>query len=426
MNRRKSLAVGIVAVAAALALSGCAVSGGGNTGGKTVLTLAWQSGTNTANDKIIAKFEKENPDVTVKLTTASDDDLQKTVRTQLLAGTAPDLLMVWPGSANVLSVGVLGPEGFLAGLDDIPWASKATQGALEASQADGKTYMATAAIDSSGAIYNMDTMKAVGLSVPTTWSQVLQLCSDARAKGKVAYGLGLQEGWTTRLIPSAIVANEIPDVSAFNKSLADGTFDFSTSAEWKTALEKQNEMVSAGCFNDSPVGTSMDNVVLPGVVKGDFLGTVSVGAHIGVMMDPKSGNPNAHFLMEPLPSSEDASASRINVLYNNGIGVNAKSKHLELAKKFVELWSSQWAVNLTATEKSLVPSIANDDFTAPSALSQVVEFTAHGRVAGGDWTPGAKTFSAMTDGVQGILLGKTTIPQALQGMQTAYLDGLSK
>jgi len=424
MKRNTALALVSTGAVAALALSGCAVSGGGGDSGETTLTIAWQSGTNNSNDTIIKKFEEENPGVKVKLTTASDDDLQKTVRTQLLAGTAPDLFMVWPGSANVLSVGVLGPEGFLAPLDDLAWASSATDGAIEATSVDGHVYMATPAIDSSGAIYNMDTMNELGLDVPTTFSEVLGLCTAARDAGKIAYGLGLQEVWTARLIPSAIVANEIDDVAAFNGSLADGSFDFSASSEWETAFEKQNEMVAAGCFNDSPVGTSMDNVVLPGVINGEFLATVSVGAHIGVMMDPEAGNPDANFLMAPLPTSDDPNASRINVLYNNGIAINAKEKNLELAKKFVELWTSEWALNMIATEKNLVPSIPNDDFTPSPALQMVLDFTAEGRVAGGDWTPGAKTFSAMTDGVQGVLLGTATIPDALASMQAAYLDGL--
>src|SRR5690606_32882246 len=122
MKRHTAIATLSIGAAAGLALSSCAVSSGEDDAGETVLTIAWQSGTNNANDEIIARFEEEHPGVTVELTTASDDDLQKTVRTQLLAGTAPDLFMVWPGSANVLSVGELGPEGFLAPLDDLPWA----------------------------------------------------------------------------------------------------------------------------------------------------------------------------------------------------------------------------------------------------------------------------------------------------------------
>jgi len=428
--RRQRHAVTLVSagIVSALALTGCAIPSGGEAstapgGATTTLTLAWQSGTSAANDAIIAKFEEENPGVKVQVTTAADDDLQKTVRTQLLAGTAPDLFMVWPDSSNVLSVGVLGPEGFLAPLDDLDWAKKATEGARAATQVHGTTYMVTAAVDSSGAIYNMDTMNKLGLSVPTTWTELLKLCSDARHKGKIAFGLGLQEGWTTCLVPYALLASAMTDVAATNAALADGSYDYTTAPEWTTVLKKQNEMVAAGCFNDSPVGTSMDNVVLPGVLKGDFLATVSVGAHIGVMLDKKSGNPNAHFLMAPLPTSDDPNSSRVNVLYNNGIGINAKAKHPELAKKFVELWSSEWALNLMATQKSLLPSVPNDAFTPAPALTTVQELTAQGRVAGGDWAPGAKTFSAMTDAVQGILIGKTTISNGLAAMQAAYLEG---
>lgn len=422
MNRKTTLALTGISVVAALTMTGCATSDASSD--SSVLSIAWQAGTNPALDEIIAKFEQDNPDVTIKLSTAVDDDLQKTVRTQLLAGTAPDIFMVWPDSSTVLSVGTLAPDGFLAPLDDIAWAAAASEGAVDASSYDGTPYMATAAVDSSGAIYNMDTLGELGLSVPQTWSELLQFCGDARAAGRVAFGLGLQEVWTVRLVPSALVSNEIEDVAAFNASVLNGTFDFASSPEWATALEKQNEMIDAGCFNDSPVGTSMDNVVLPGVVNGEFLGTVSVGAHISVMMDPEAGDPDANFLMAPLPSGDDPEASRINVLYNAGIGINADAKNMDAAKKFVELWTSEWALNLTATQKSLLPSITNDEFVPAPSLTEVLALTDEGRVAGGDWMPGAKTFSAMTDGIQGVLLGKVTTQQALEAMQVAYLDGL--
>lgn len=424
MNRIAVVA-GAASVAAALMVSSCAISDGDDTA-DTELTVAWQAGVNVAMDEIIAKFEEDNPDVSVNLTTASDADLQETLRTQLLAGTAPDIFMVWPGSANVLSAGALGPEGFLSPLDDLPWASAANEGALDAAQVDGTPYMAIPAIDSSGAIYNMDTMDELGLSVPETWSDLLQLCADARDEGTVAFGLGLQEVWTARLVVTALVANEIDDVAAFNASLVDGSFNFSESEEWRAALEKQNEMVEAGCFNDSPNGTSMDNVVLPGVIDGDFLATISVGAHIGVMTDPESGDPDGNFLMAPVPSSDDPEASRINVVYNNGMGINADAENLDLAHDFIELYSSEWALNLMTDENSLIPSIPNDDYQAPASLEQVLAFTEADRIAGGDWTPGPDTFSAMTDGVQGLLLESTSIQDVLDSMQSAYEEGLEQ
>lgn len=431
MSKNRSVGLLGLALASVLAITACSTGSDGGEGNSdasgaetTTLNIAWQAGSDPARDEIIKKFEDENPGIKVNLTTAADEDMQKSVRTQLLAGTAPDIFMVWPDSATVLSVGTLAPDGFLAPLDDIGWASAAVEGAVEASSYDGTPYMVTAAIDASGAIYNMDTLDEVGLSVPETWSELLQFCTDARSAGKIAFGLGLQEVWTIRLVPSAFVANEIEDVAAFNQSLHEGTFDFTSSPEWATALEKQNEMIEAGCFNESPIGTSMDNVVLPGVLNGDFLGTVSVGAHVGVMLDEEAGDPDANFLLAPLPSSDDPQQSRMNVLYNAGIGINANAKNMDAAKKFVELWSSEEGLNLIAEQKSLVPSIANDEFVPSPALARVLELTDEGRVAGGDWTPGAKTFSAMTDGIQGVLLGSATIDEALSSMQEAYIEGL--
>ena len=83
---------------------------------------------------------------------------------------------------------------------------------------------------------------------------MLQFCADARAAGKVAYGLGLSDTWTTQLIPYALTATLVygqdPD---FAQHQIEGGATFADS-RWRTAMEKYVEMKKNQCFNDSPAG----------------------------------------------------------------------------------------------------------------------------------------------------------------------------
>lgn len=423
---KKSIRLAAVAFLATGAVTLAACSGGASGGDDDEpVELTWTTQSNVAPetiDAVVAEFEEEHPNVTVKVERLADDDLKNTVRTQLAAGTGPDLFTVWPGTEGLLAVQDIGNAGMLAPVDDIPWASEAEPGSVASATVNDHVYMVVPGYASTGAIYNSDSLAAANVAEPETWDELLDFCAEAEAEQKAAFGLGLQDGWTARLIPLAFLANLIPDVEAWNASLADGSFDFTTSEEWRTALEKMMEMNDAGCFNESPAGTSTGDVVLPGVINGDFLGLVSVSAHAGVMegmsTDPLSFN------ITPLPSGA-AEDNKFQITYANGVGVNANSKNLELAKELLAAFGDVANVNSFSSELGLLPSIINDDFEVPPALEMTAQYVADGRAAGGDWRPGDATVVASTNGIQGLFLGTTTIDQVLQDMQTAYEEYMS-
>ncbi|UAJ79510.1 carbohydrate ABC transporter substrate-binding protein [Leifsonia sp. ZF2019] len=414
--RKKVLGVAAVLLSVGLLATGCAVSG--SDGGKDTLTLTWVSGTESqVIDPTVKAFEKANPGVTVKTNIIASTDLTQTLQTQLTAGTAPDIFLTAPPGSQG-AVPDLAKAGYLAPLDDLPWAGAATAPAKAAMTYDGKVYGITPNFTSIGAIYNTDSLSAAGLTAPRTWSELLSFCAAAKAKGKVAFGLGLQEGWTTFLIPRALLATLIPDPDKWNSELSDGTFDYADSPQWKEALEKQDEMTKAGCFNDSPNGTSIDNTVLPGVINGDYLGTVSVSAHIGVMESKATGT--LHLVTTPLPATDDAAAQKFEILPGSGLSINAASKNLALAKKFLTLWSSEKSLDSIAAASGTIPSIASDSFAPPASLKELAAAAADGHTIAGNFLWKSSVQQALTDGVQGIFAGSSTPQKTLDAMQAAY------
>lgn len=104
MNKKRVLA-GLASVSvAALALAGCTSGGtdGGSSGGSatTVTFRTWDTNAAAAYEESFAAFTKENPDITVKITTIPWADYFTKLRTDIGAGSADDIFWINNSSYN--------------------------------------------------------------------------------------------------------------------------------------------------------------------------------------------------------------------------------------------------------------------------------------------------------------------------------------
>src|SRR5690348_2447074 len=197
LHRLSAVLAALTAVATMTACSGGtnAASGGGNS---TTLTLA--SVDQGSVEDVVKAFEAANPGVKVNFTTSGADQYQQQIRTQLASGTAPDVMSVWPGNGNPGATYVLAKPGYLLDLSDRPWAAKYPEAVKKVAQYDGKTYNALFGLNGIGAVYNDQAMQKAGLTAPTTWTELLKFCGDAKAKGTPAFALGIQDNWVTQIV----------------------------------------------------------------------------------------------------------------------------------------------------------------------------------------------------------------------------------
>ena len=70
--------------------------------------------------------------------------------------------------------------------------------------ADGEIMAVPVTVSAIGGVYNTTAMDELGLTPPTTWSELLGFCHDATASGRVAYGLGLKDAWTSQFVSYAL------------------------------------------------------------------------------------------------------------------------------------------------------------------------------------------------------------------------------
>ena len=110
--KKTVIATASFALVAAVGLTGCSgSSGGGASSGPVTITYSnfISNGGNEKNlDKIVKAFEKDNPNITVKVTTSAYADYFTKLQTDLAAGTESDVFDVDAGSfANIQAAGSL-------------------------------------------------------------------------------------------------------------------------------------------------------------------------------------------------------------------------------------------------------------------------------------------------------------------------------
>lgn len=419
MRRSFTLTSISIIAAAGLALTGCS-SETGNADSGTV-TVARLSGSDDLWKSIAEKFHEANPDLTVDYTIIPTDTYNQQMGTRLSAGTATDVLNVFPGSGNAAAVRTLAKNGYLEDLSNEPWVADQPPSTTEATSYEGKRYMFTdvATANVIGGIYNTGTLEELGLEIPTTESEVRQFCADANAAGKVPYALGAQTQWVTQLVTYALVPTLVyADDPEFNQQQLDGEVTFPDSG-WLDALTTYKELFDEGCFGDDALGTSVDNQTAM-VADGRAVASVQ----LSTMANPiAEANPDAELKLAPFPATDDAADTRLAFGLGVGWGINAEAKNPDGAKKFLEFLTTPEASALTSDKYGVAP---NGTVESNAINELVVPYVEDGNTTSFpdvDW-PSAQVQNQHLTGVQELLAGQKTPEQVLASMQEAFDEAL--
>ena len=399
-----------------------ACGGGTNAGsGGDARTLTIASVDQGSIEDVVAAFKTANPGVKVNLTTAGADQYQQQIRTQLASGTGPDVMTVWPGNGNPGATYVLAKPGYLLDLSDQPWATQLPSAFQSVARYEGRTYNAVFGLNGIGAVYNDQAMRSAGLTAPRTWTDLLTFCRAAAGRGTPAFALGIQDNWVTQLVLYALVATTVygPD-RAFDTRMQHGQATFAGSA-WSTALARYQEMARAGCFQKSPLGTSYEaSQVL--AATGKTLGIVQGNWIIGLL---KQKNPTGTFTMTALPAADDPATFLMPAAAGAGYGVNAKTRHRDLALRFITYIMSPDGMRLFNQKQGSLPTLPDANSTVDPGLSELSTFVRDNRTVPfmDQLWPNAKVQQTMLSGLQEIFSNQSTADKVLAQMDQQYQAG---
>ncbi|MFF3671626.1 extracellular solute-binding protein [Microtetraspora malaysiensis] len=412
-------------LAAAAAAAGCSTKPqtGGVTGatGAAALDLKFVgvADQKTPMDELVAAYKQARAGVSITTSYAPTDQVQTSLRTQLGAGNAPDLHVVYPGSGSAMSMTQIAGAGLLADLSAQAWTKTIPTGFKPAFQLDGKTLMYSAGSSVIGAIYNKKVFQETGIDAPpTTWTEFLGVCEKLKKAGKIPIAVGAQTPWVTQLITYALVPSTVyAKDPTFDDKQAAGQASFAQSG-WRDAMEMYLELQKRGYFNDKPNGTTFEQQTSM-VATGKAAMAIQVSAVLPSFRDAAASPDDLS--MFPLPGADDAASVWIPAGVVVGLGASAKGRNAEEAKAFIDFLGRQENINRWAKAIAAIPLTQDASSTIDPAVESFLPFTKDRAVPFMDqrW-PNAEVQPTHFAVIQDLLAGKSKIDEALRKMDEAY------
>ncbi|MCW1080033.1 extracellular solute-binding protein [Streptococcus anginosus] len=181
-------------VTAGLTLLGLSACGnqGESTDGKVTIEYFNQKGEMVDTLREIAKdFEKENPNVHVKVVNVPNAG--EVLKTRVLAGDIPDVVNIYPQSIELQE---WAKAGYFEDLSDKDYIKRVKNHYADKYAIDGKIYNIPYTANAYGIYYNKDKFKELGLNVPETWEEFEELVDKIIAKGETPFAIAGADTWT--------------------------------------------------------------------------------------------------------------------------------------------------------------------------------------------------------------------------------------
>ncbi|MCW3016874.1 MAG: extracellular solute-binding protein family 1 [Solirubrobacterales bacterium] len=423
----RSAPMALVCALGLSALAGCGSSSSANDASakpdpnkKVTLRLVGTADVKAPAEKVIADYKAKYPNVTIQSSFTQTDQYVTATRAQLGGSNGADLIAVFPGAGNAMSMGPLAKAGVLADLSDASWAAQIPARAKPLVSSAGKSYFFPLASGVIGVAYDKAVFAKAGVAVPTTFQELLSACSAFRAKGVEPMAIGMKTDFVPQFISYAMVPSLVyAKDPGFDQQQAAGSATFAKSG-WREAFTRYVQLQKGGCFNKGFTGTSFDDAQKM-VAQGKAAMEVTVSEAFPAIQ--QAAKDPSQIAMFPFPAADSAAANWVPSNVSVGFGVNARSKNQADAKQFLDFINSPAEAAKWANSLGDLP--LGDNPTAPPGITEMVPPIKAGHVAGypdQSW-PNAEVQTVHNAVVQELFTGQTSIDGALTKMDDAYKQG---
>ena len=378
---------------------------------------AWPTSEIYAN-WLIDEWNKKNGD-RIHVTGASvDGETYKTKQTiEISSSEPPDIFYSWEGGR----AGEIVKGGFAADLTDYykkyGWDKSLNTASVSLAKFDGKPFFVPTELGASVVWYRKDLHDKLGLTVPTTWDEMMANAAKAKAAGIAPFMLSNQKKWPAQFMWSAmmvnkygldayqgLIDNKIPwtdpravDITAMMKKLADdgmfienfNSIDFAPAqvpwAQGKALYWYKGSFILGSFRGDKAQCCAEPIDWFPFPTMSDKKPVMSIYDEDTVMIHAASKN-------------KDAAAEFVNWM----VSPEASAKKLEIDKPFASNASTDLS-HLSPMEQRLGKAMSD-------AGSYTFMHVDHG-------TPPAIS-DRFLDGLQGVLAGAMSPEEAMQATET--------
>ncbi len=382
------------------------------------VTIVWEAGAithTTLRSTLISMFEKQHPNITVKLVNEapSTDTTRAQLTTQIGSGaTTPDVYLgdvIWPAQFghNQLAVPISKelPKSFF---------SRFAPGLVAGASYQGQVYAAPFFVDSAFLYYRKDLLKKAHLPVPKTWAQVESESKILQKKHLVRYGFVWQgnsyEGLTCDFME--YLADAGGKVFNANGSIA------INSPQTAKALTTMKNFITTGVTPKSVTGfEEAESMNAFAAGQSAFLRNWSYAWTVSNDKSQSKVAGNVGVVRLPSYSANQPGYSCIG---GWDLYVNPHTKHMQQDLQFIEFMTSPKAQTILAEKYNEIPTNASvqrnpevKKISPIMALASKIHFVSRPSNS----PQYAAVSQAIYANVNQVLAGGESIPAALKKMQ---------
>lgn len=358
--------------AAVLVTSLCAITGAGCSGGedpdkKAIEVFVFKPESVEIFQELGAKFEKENPDIKVYVN--SPGDAYAILKARMVKGNPPDIVGL---DATQTYVDYAKAEIY-EDLTDSNIIKKVKpsyiQMLADMEGMDGKVHAMPFAANVTGIMYNIDKFEELGLSVPTTWQELTEVCETIQDAGETPFYLGYKEDWTINSAWNPLAGNFT--TADFYQNVTDKTETFEEAYD-----EPLRRILKLNDYSQGDVFSFNYNNATVGFANGESVMYMQGNWAIPMILQT---NPEMNLGMFPFPAVDDAQDNRLCSSIDLMFSITKSSKHPEEAVRFLEFLTAQENVNMYMEDQFGIPAI-DCEFEFPEAMEGVVEDFEEGNI----------------------------------------------
>lgn len=274
-------------------------------------------------DRLIEKFEKENPNIEVEQ--ACPPETATVIRTRVSKNDVPDIVAI----GGDMTYKDLSEAGVFTDVTDDKNLEKVQPSYIQMLKdilGQEKVYAIPFATNAVGIIYNKAIFNELGLEIPKTWDELIAVAEEIQEAGKVPFYHTYKDAWTTLPSFNALAANTQGDdfYSELNKG------NILAGERFKEAAEKMVELSKYGHKNQQGATYNDGNTAF---AKGE---SAMYLQGIWAIPEIKKANPDIELGVFPFPATNNPDEIKVVSGVDLLFGIAASSKHPEEAKKFVE------------------------------------------------------------------------------------------
>lgn len=280
-------------------------------------------------NKIITKFEAENPNI--KVTQNNVPDGKNVLQTRMASGDVPDVFSIYPNESNYK---VQANDGYLLDLTGQKFLENANSEVLNSVKVSGKDYALPISLNTIGVFYNTKIFDQLKLAVPTNYSELIASAEKIKAAGITPFALADKDSWTVGIQANQMTGEEMgkAKVEQFFEDVKNGKQSTAKSAEMNTVADRILELRKYGPEDAAAIGYDQAISTFATEKAAMFING------IWAIPSVQKANPDIKFGMFPLPATK---AEDTKVIYgiDAAVAISAKTKQKDAALKFAEFLS---------------------------------------------------------------------------------------